>query len=245
MEVHAHTHSARKKWTHYFWEFLMLFLAVTLGFFVENKREHMVEHNREEKYISSLIQDLKADTANLQIYMNLKLIKKSKMDSLLMLLTNGGYKQSGNETYFFFRYVLSAGAFVSTDGTMQQLKSSGNLRLIRKQNLANKILEYDRAVKSMQNQDETDKSIRNNLREIGGNIYSADALSKTLDTAFNYIKPANNPQLLTDDPITINKVAFQVHYLSAVTLSDFKVARLVKSTASNLIELLKKEYHLQ
>jgi len=23
MEVHAHTHTARKKWTHYFWEFLM------------------------------------------------------------------------------------------------------------------------------------------------------------------------------------------------------------------------------
>jgi hypothetical protein len=28
MEVHAHTHTERKKWTHYFWEFLMLFLAV-------------------------------------------------------------------------------------------------------------------------------------------------------------------------------------------------------------------------
>ena len=28
MEVHAHTHTPRKKWTHYFWEFLMLFLAV-------------------------------------------------------------------------------------------------------------------------------------------------------------------------------------------------------------------------
>ncbi|MBC7873641.1 MAG: hypothetical protein H7Y01_06585 [Ferruginibacter sp.] len=28
MEVHAHTHTARKKWTHYFWEFIMLFLVV-------------------------------------------------------------------------------------------------------------------------------------------------------------------------------------------------------------------------
>jgi hypothetical protein len=31
MEVHAHTHTARKKWTHYFWEFIMLFLAVSCG----------------------------------------------------------------------------------------------------------------------------------------------------------------------------------------------------------------------
>jgi hypothetical protein len=43
MEVHAHTHTPRKKWTHYFWEFFMLFLAVTLGFLVENWREHFVE----------------------------------------------------------------------------------------------------------------------------------------------------------------------------------------------------------
>ena len=34
MEVHAHPHTPRKKWTHYFWEFLMLFRAVfNLGFY--------------------------------------------------------------------------------------------------------------------------------------------------------------------------------------------------------------------
>jgi hypothetical protein len=44
MEVHTHTHTARKKWTHYFWEFLMLFLAVFAGFLAENQREHIVEH---------------------------------------------------------------------------------------------------------------------------------------------------------------------------------------------------------
>jgi len=40
MEVHAHTHiptSREKKWTHYFWEFLMLFLAVFCGFLAETK----------------------------------------------------------------------------------------------------------------------------------------------------------------------------------------------------------------
>jgi len=50
MEVHAHSHTSRKKWTHYFWEFFMLFLAVTLGFLVENQREHYIEHKREKEY---------------------------------------------------------------------------------------------------------------------------------------------------------------------------------------------------
>ena len=36
MEILARSHTPRKKWTHYFWEFLMLFLAVFCGFLAEN-----------------------------------------------------------------------------------------------------------------------------------------------------------------------------------------------------------------
>ena len=35
MEIHAHSHTPRKKWTHYFREFLMLFPAVFCGFLAE------------------------------------------------------------------------------------------------------------------------------------------------------------------------------------------------------------------
>ena len=68
MEVHTHPSSAgtRKKWTHYLWEFLMLFLAVFCGFLAENFREHQVEHRREKKYIISLIKDVELDIISLQ-----------------------------------------------------------------------------------------------------------------------------------------------------------------------------------
>src|SRR2546428_4445780 len=63
METHAHhLHKAPgKKWSHYLFEFLMLFLAVFCGFLAENFREHEVEHQREKQYIKSLIADLKSD----------------------------------------------------------------------------------------------------------------------------------------------------------------------------------------
>jgi hypothetical protein len=66
MEVHAHTHTERKKWTHYLWEFLMLFLAVFCGFLAENFREHRVESRRGRQYIFSLYEDLKSDTIRLK-----------------------------------------------------------------------------------------------------------------------------------------------------------------------------------
>ena len=65
MEVHHHSHSSRKKWTHYFWEFLMLFLAVFCGFLAEYQLEHKIEKDRAKQYISSLYEDLKADTVRL------------------------------------------------------------------------------------------------------------------------------------------------------------------------------------
>ena len=62
MEVHHHAHTARKKWTHYFWEFLMLFLAVFCGFMAENIREHKIEQHRAKEFSKSLVQDLQNDT---------------------------------------------------------------------------------------------------------------------------------------------------------------------------------------
>jgi hypothetical protein len=68
MEVHhSHHHGGHqtKKWKEYITEFLMLFTAVTLGFFAENQREHYIEHLREKQYMQSLYEDLKKDTIEL------------------------------------------------------------------------------------------------------------------------------------------------------------------------------------
>ena len=245
MEVHTHTHTARKKWTHYFWEFFMLFLAVTAGFFVENQREHMIENKREKKYIRSLIQDLKTDTANLQLYIDLRIEKRIMMDSLMLLLSGGQHKQHGNETYFFARHVFNGPPFVSTDGTMQQLKNAGNLRLIKNENIISTILAYDASVKELINWDESDTRIRTTFREIGGTVFNADQLYKAMDSVFKFVRPTSNPQLITENPIAINNIAFQVQYISLSCLGNSQRGKSLQTKAENLIEMLKKEYHLE
>jgi pimeloyl-ACP methyl ester carboxylesterase len=67
MGTHARPPSPcpRKKIWHYFYEFLMLFLAVFCGFLTENFREHYVERERAEQYILSFYQDLRADTVKI------------------------------------------------------------------------------------------------------------------------------------------------------------------------------------
>ena len=71
MEVHHHpdVHHQKKNFKEYFLEFLMIFLAVTMGFFAESIREHIVDKDREKKYISSFLADLQNDQHDLPLLM--------------------------------------------------------------------------------------------------------------------------------------------------------------------------------
>ena len=84
MEVHHHAHTPRKKWTHYFWESLMLFLAVFCGFLAENEREHIIEKKRAKEYARSLVHDLSTYTSQLSNFMRRVPFFVAKYDSFLL-----------------------------------------------------------------------------------------------------------------------------------------------------------------
>jgi len=143
MEVHHHAHTSRKKWTHYFWEFLMLFLAVFCGFLAEYQLEHTIEHQREKQYMVTMLEDLKNDTAQLRIasrYWNdINNSIDSVSDAIQFPLSNSdlpkAYRHLSNAlNYYGFRF---------NDRTIAQLKNSGGFRLIRNKEVANRIIIYD------------------------------------------------------------------------------------------------------
>ena len=96
MEVHAHSHTERKKWTHYFWEFLMLFLAVFCGFLAEYQLEHKIEKDRAKELARSLYEELQQDSVNMSVRLknrvrqeaSLKWLMKYFKDSSLTNVSN-------------------------------------------------------------------------------------------------------------------------------------------------------------
>ncbi|MBK8831294.1 MAG: hypothetical protein IPN60_10630 [Saprospiraceae bacterium] len=69
MEVHHHAHDPaaphhKKNWKSYFWEFLMLFLAVFCGFLAEYQLEHKIERDRGKQYTYSFYEDLLTDSSH-------------------------------------------------------------------------------------------------------------------------------------------------------------------------------------
>ena len=143
MEVHAHAHTPRKKWTHFLWEFVMLFLAVFAGFMAENAREKMVERHREKEYMESMLKDLKTDHAKLE-----KLVTDHQrviigIDSLLNHFDEFSIGKFSPAYELYASSLNGYTDFIYTDRTIDQLKSAGNMRLIRHQDVSDSITYYD------------------------------------------------------------------------------------------------------
>src|SRR6185503_20833475 len=131
MEVHPHTHTARKKWRHYFWEFLMLFLAVFCGFLAENQREHFIEKKRAKEYARLLVDDLTFDKAELDRAERVLNIIITAGDSLGRLLSvDDAKKIQGGKIYYYEYWSGWRWSIISRDATLQQLKNSGALRYL-------------------------------------------------------------------------------------------------------------------
>ena len=176
MEVHHHAHPApghKKKWSHYFWEFLMLFLAVFAGFLAENQREHYVEHQREKQYIRSMIEDLQTDTLNLDEVITGLMRKSSRLDSVIRGYDEGTAKYDSVWAKVFLRsYRMGYPDYFSTDRTMQQLKNAGGLRLIRNEVAAKGIISYDALTKDFTGEEQNISAAQRTYMNAIMNVWS-------------------------------------------------------------------------
>ena len=245
MEVHQHAHTPGKKWTHYFWEFFMLFLAVTLGFLVENQREHYVEHKRERQFIGSLFNDIKTDTARLNTIINNRTAREARLDSLALLLNSSSPQNYTRDIYFFAVTATRTNAirFIPNDGTMQQLKNSGGLRLIRKHNVADSIAKYDVTVRFLMRQGEVEETLINDYREAASNIFDARIFDLMQDSNNNVTRLIEgNPKLLPFTQKELERWNYKTYSMKTLNKAIRRDARIFLQQAVNLLNTLEKEY---
>ena len=133
MEVHhAHHPTHKKKWSEYILEFVMLFAAVTLGFFAENVREHQVIEHKTQQNLQSVILDLKKDSVlikdiikeyqNASIYLNTlnyvfldyqlnKISKDQYIDKVLLISDSLSFGTSFYINNSSYKNTISSGSF--------------------------------------------------------------------------------------------------------------------------------------
>jgi len=246
MEVHAHTHAhAKKNWKTYFWEFLMLFLAVFCGFLAEYQLEHKIEKDREKQYIISMIEDLSSDTAQLVYVIERFKNHDKNLDTALDLFPGIalGYNAILRRN---IKVVGGFPDFIKSDRTMQQLKNSGGMRLIRRQKAADGITGYDLAIRDLEIDVAGLVDIFNDIRKSRNEIFDDEALEadKKIKTEAELELEKKNYLLRTDKPL-LGRFNNEIRHFKKVSNQVWKREEKLKTQAVELIAILKKEYHLK
>ena len=248
MEVHSHTHTERKKWTHYFWEFFMLFLAVSAGFLVENQREHYVEHQRAKIYAANLYDELKKDTIQLNgVSHSLKFVSNNLDTFCLLIKEHHEQLPTNGMLYYYSSFVTNVEYFSSNNTTIEQLKSSGNLRIMGN-NLAYKISEYDRKTRELEKEYSLSKVEFSKMEDLQFKVFDMYLSEKMLDDPI--VKPRDSVFHLTDlpiknDPELMKEYTGWLKFESSIySYQSERYLMPLKKLATELITILKEEHHL-
>ncbi len=247
MDVHHHAHTDRKKWTHYLWEFLMLFLAVFCGFLAEYQLEHKIEQGKEKQYIQSMVEDVNKDIVALDSIINYHTFIIPGLDSLCLQCYR--FKKSDTEIKNLYRlhkkYGLNTDVLIEfNDKTLTQLKNAGGMRLIRNQIAAESITLYDNSI----------KKIKSHEGIYGDVIVGSYNLSLKIFNRAYYRpgveenKPANDfgkISLLDDNMKMLIEYGNTVEVLKNVLRNYILLLKQIKGQASGLMQTLKTEYHLK
>jgi len=250
MEVHAHSHTERKKWTHYLWEFLMLFLAVFCGFMAENLREHEINKGIEKNNIKSLVRNLLEDSNLLVRSIKVNEGRFNYLDSLIYL-KNKKIPDDRFQKEFIF-YMLKLGNidyFVSNQSTFKQMQSSGTLRLISNPSVLDSILNYENSYERVKRQEGICSSWWNKSIEQVSSIIDLTPLAHMVPTTLGEIKIDDLENIDASD-VSKNLPALQSYYNwrvnERISLGYYvQFLHELLSYIKTLIPFLQKHYYLE
>lgn len=246
MEVHKHPHHVthKKKWGEYVLEFVMIFLAVFLGFIAENIREKIVEHSRGKEFVVALVNNLKSDTAQFNWLRNFRVKKNIQKDSLLAVLSkppNPEYDSCLHK--LISQALLSRIYYVPIDATWEEIKSTGALRYIH-HDVADSLIRYYTFLSQLINSETTEAT---EIKDLTPTLFTF------LNADYQYARRTGQPsgsfkriRRLKEDSEARNSLFNWVLHFQDVSqgIEQYQYERSL-SQASNLLELIKRDYHLK
>ena len=250
MEVHHHPHVEKKGFKEYFLEFVMIFLAVTLGFFAESLREHINDNEKREQYIQSLVEDLQSDTARMNDIIQFDEAKITGLNSMYQCYDT--VTSNLNETScmgLLIKYTKVNRPFLINDRTISQLANAGGFRLLKKED-ADSILAYERMYKNDHDFEttvyqEAQNNVRNTLNELASfKVISPLENVSSLNGADTGSSTLNGPLLFSDDRALLNKWFNQLQLYVRVTKAQKTLLNILRDKATNLIDFYKSKHQL-
>ena len=208
--------SKKSSWKKYAMEFLMVFAAISLGFFADNQREKWGENTRGVQYAQRLVEDLDLDIIRMEEVKVNYALKEQQINTLIPLMQGGlGEKPFLDSLFAYFTLpgansLVTGISFVENLATRDELKS-GNMRLIRSDSIVRHLSVYARKEQIFMGNQTRYREKRIELLELMEEVYDMPRLGMD---KLQGKKP--EPHLLPLDPKQLRKVANVVAHLQGM-----------------------------
>ncbi len=248
MEVHHHPKVEKKGFKEYILEGLMIFLAVTMGFFAENLREKITDDQKIHECMQSMVSDLQSDITLYRSSVHLNGQYGEMIDTIVTSFTE--HRDNKAKVYFMARKLtLGASVIAPNAKTFEQMKSSGTIRLVSNQRIADSIASYYQWIKKFDYWSELQRQRINDMLNVNDKIFDAASFYSIAKEIQGSQKSALglrfNSKLISSDPVLINSVIMRYQYYYGILNIMNQQAIRASSQADQLIKLLKKQYHLE
>jgi len=258
VDVPHHREAKSKKWKNYFFDFLMLFLAVSCSFIAENLRESWVENERAEVLAKNLYKEILADSILIQEMIAVRQLKESECAYFISYVKDSNLTALSNRFYRAFSW-----AFVQTgrilfepnDGILNQLKNSGELRYFKSAKMQSAVGELSVSIANIRARNEREYGMVEtyirpftlkyydfewlNALTRNGEYEFADAMIQNLDVPIN----GKIPNVEKFDRKDAENIAS--YYL--LMLRSTRMAQYAKYISNNhkLLSILRNDFHLE
>ncbi len=209
MEVHHPHHiSHKKKWNEYIIEFIMLFVAVSLGFFAENLREQQIEKHREISYLQNVHEDLQLDFQTIDTVVISNRVRLAALDSLFTGLKSKNI--TNEEVYYYIRNLALRSTFEGSHVGFDQIKSAGGLRMIKNKEITAGIQQYEKTLSSIEKLEELrDRTLEqgrfNMARVLDANVLYEMSIHQS-DGIMRFHQPEKADNILQKDKASLNEL---------------------------------------
>jgi hypothetical protein len=249
MEVHTHPHLAsgekKKKFKEYLFDFIMIFLAVTIGFFAESLREHLSNKEKEKEYIGSLVADLKTDIRNAAESINDYKASALLLDSLLAVLNDPSQiKKEGDLIYYAGRLGPRISTYVNNQRTFDQL-NTGGFRLIQDLEVSNRVIDYYALFPHLRLLENGALKEFAQYQVFASNIFDPVVFRSQEMENGTISRGNNNPPLLSYDQKSLKQLELYIVYLNGSRRSIIPDLEKIRTTSNDLIKFLQNKYHLE
>jgi hypothetical protein len=239
-------------------ELVLVVFGILIALQINNWNEERIEQRQIADYAHALIKDLERDLAMIEVIKTEIDVLINKIDSLAAYMEDRSFKEIKNIDLYYLMRAPFYRPYTWNRIALEQIKSSGSLRQMRNQQLAERISAYEAFTSHLEGDFEFDRTVGTNSVALAGTIIDMNYPSvykyfpvnqldsfSFPDSPIHEAYKDKNLSLLTDNmedlKVVVNSYLILGGRYGIRPRVEVEMPKLV-ADAQELIALLKEEY---